>query len=66
MTAIEKKPLTQRFQKMALVGYVGLLILMPLWLFVLSPRAGHSLGFMFTVYILPLPLPLRGFIKYNP
>ncbi|TMO53382.1 DUF2069 domain-containing protein [Pseudoalteromonas phenolica] len=66
MTSVEKKPLTKRFQNMALTGYIGLLILMPLWLFVLSPREGHSLGFMFTVYILPLLLPLRGFIKDNP
>jgi uncharacterized membrane protein len=66
MTYIEKKPLTQRFQKMALVGYLGLLILMPLWLFVFSPREGYSLGFVFIVYIFPLLLPLRGFIKDNP
>ncbi|MBE0389033.1 hypothetical protein PLUTE_a4775 [Pseudoalteromonas luteoviolacea DSM 6061] len=39
---------------------------MPLWLFVISPREGHSLGFMFVVYILPLLLPLRGIIKDKP
>jgi uncharacterized membrane protein len=58
-----KKPITIKFQRLALFGYVGLLLLMPLWMFVFSPREGHSNGFIFAVYILPLLLPLKGFIQ---
>ncbi|KZN31696.1 membrane protein [Pseudoalteromonas luteoviolacea CPMOR-2] len=66
MSQIPKQPKTKLFYKLALFGYIGLLVLMPLWLFVISPREGHSLGFMFVVYILPLLLPLRGIIKDKP
>ncbi len=62
----DKKPITKRFQTIALIGYFGLLILMPLWLFVLSPRENHSLGFIFTLYIAPLLLPLYGIIRDKP
>ncbi|KZN30379.1 membrane protein [Pseudoalteromonas luteoviolacea S2607] len=66
MSQIPKQPTTKLFYKLALFGYVGLLILMPVWLFLISPREGHSIGFMFVVYILPLLLPLRGIIKDKP
>lgn len=58
-----KKPITVKFQRTAIFGYVGLLILMPLWMFVFAPREGHSNGFIFTVYILPLLFPLKGIIQ---
>ena len=58
-----KKPITIKFQRTAIFGYVGLLILMPLWMFVFSPREGHSNGFIFAVYILPLLFPLKGIIQ---
>ena len=57
---VAKKPITKRFQRFALIGYIGLLILMPVWLFLIAPREGHSNGFIFVVYILPLLLPLKG------
>jgi len=66
MSQIPKQPNTKLFYKLALFGYAGLLTLMPFWLFVISPREGHSIGFMFVVYILPLLLPLRGIIRDNP
>ena len=59
---IEKKPVTKKFQRLALFGYVGLLILMPLWMFVFARPAGYSDGFLFSLYILPLLLPLIGII----
>jgi uncharacterized membrane protein len=62
----EKKPITIKFQRTALLGYVGLLILMPLWMFILAPRDGHSAGFIFALYILPLLLPLKGIIQDKP
>ncbi|WP_369675555.1 DUF2069 domain-containing protein, partial [Enterococcus faecium] len=55
-TSIAKKPLTIRFQRIALFGYFGLLILMPIWLYLIAPREGHSSGFIFAVYVLPLLL----------
>ncbi|WP_213607857.1 DUF2069 domain-containing protein [Pseudoalteromonas sp.] len=58
-----KKPITIKFQRLALFGYIGLLILMPLWMFVLAPRDGHSNAFLFLVYVLPLLLPLKGIIQ---
>lgn len=61
-----KKSITLKFQRTAIIGYVGLLILMPLWLFFIAPRDGHSNGFMFAVYILPLLLPLKGIIQDKP
>jgi uncharacterized membrane protein len=61
-----KKPITIKFQRLAIFGYVGLLILMPLWLFLLAPREGHSNGFIFVVYVLPLLFPLKGIIQDKP
>ncbi|MBQ4833304.1 DUF2069 domain-containing protein [Pseudoalteromonas sp. MMG010] len=61
-----KKTITKRFQRTALFGYIGLLTLMPLWMFVFFPRDGHSIGFIFALYILPLLLPLKGIIQDKP
>lgn len=66
MTTPAKSTTTKRFQLCALTGYIGLLILMPLWLLVLAPREGYSLGFVFALYILPLLLPLKGVIQDKP
>jgi uncharacterized membrane protein len=63
---IEKKVVTKRFQAMALFGYVGLLILMPLWLFYLEPRSQYSATFTFCLYVLPLLFPLKGIIQDKP
>lgn len=64
--SVAKKKLTVRFQRIALFGYFGLLILMPIWLYLIAPREGHSNGFIFAVYILPLLLPLKGILQDKP
>ncbi|KPH94230.1 hypothetical protein AMS58_13070 [Pseudoalteromonas porphyrae] len=63
---IPKKAITVRFQRTAIIGYIGLLVLMPIWLFLIAPREGYSNGFIFVVYILPLLLPLKGIIQDKP
>ncbi|CCQ12401.1 FIG00951543: hypothetical protein [Pseudoalteromonas luteoviolacea B = ATCC 29581] len=60
---VEKKPITKRYQRLALFGYIGLLALMPSWLYFFEPRSDYSNGFVFAIYILPLLLPLKGFIQ---
>ncbi|MBQ4836897.1 MULTISPECIES: DUF2069 domain-containing protein [Pseudoalteromonas] len=66
MNQTPKQPKTKQFYQLALFGYFGLLLLMPIWLFLVSPREGHSVGFIFVVYILPLLLPLRGILQDKP
>lgn len=66
MSKIEKQAITKRYQKIALFGYIGLLILMPTWLLWLSPREGYSTGFVIGLYIVPLLLPLKGIIQDKP
>jgi len=62
----QKKAITIRFQRIAIIGYVGLLLLMPVWLFLIDPREEHSNGFIFSVYILPIILPRKVIIKDKP
>ncbi|MCF6435780.1 DUF2069 domain-containing protein [Pseudoalteromonas sp. MMG022] len=66
MTKPIKQPITITYQRLALFGYIGLLLLMPIWLFIIAPREGYSNGFIFTIYILPLLLPLKGIIQDKP
>lgn len=57
---------TDNLRKIALFGYLGLLIFMPLWLFVLAPSKSLSMPLTFIMFILPLLFPLRGILKGNP
>ena len=60
-----KKPITVKFQRIALIGYIGLLILMPLWMYFVPPQEGRLDVTSLFVPIIPLLLPLRGIIKDN-
>ncbi|MEW6998638.1 DUF2069 domain-containing protein [Colwelliaceae bacterium BS250] len=67
----EKNTVTQRITTknlriISLVGYIGLIIFMPLWLFVLFPSEGLSPTLSFLMFILPLLLPLKGMLQGNP
>ncbi len=56
---------TQTYRKIALVGYFGLLVFMPLWLVWLEPSslgAGLAIGLFFV----PLLFPIRGLLAGNP
>ncbi len=64
--AENKQPFqTATYRKIALIGYIGLLILMPLWLFVINPGS-LSASLTFCLFILPLLLPLKGMIQGKP
>ena len=56
---------TNTYKKIALFGYIGLLILMPLWLFVLAPSP-LSKPLVFVLFILPLLCPLKGILQGKP
>lgn len=60
-----KKPITVKFQRIAIFGYVGLLLLFPLWMYFVPPLNGNASVVSLFVPIIPLLLPLRGFIKDN-
>lgn len=60
-----KKPITVKFQRIALIGYIGLLVLMPLWMYFVPPQEGPLDVMSLFVPIIPLLLPLRGIIKDN-
>ncbi|GAA79184.1 DUF2069 domain-containing protein [Pseudoalteromonas sp. BSi20495] len=60
-----KKPITIKFQRAALFGYVGLLVLIPLWMYFVPPLNGNTSLVSLFLPIIPLLLPLRGIIKDN-
>ncbi|KHM49495.1 membrane protein [Pseudoalteromonas distincta] len=60
-----KKPITVKFQRAALFGYVGLLVLIPLWMYFVPPLDGNTSWVSLFFPIIPLLLPLRGIIKDN-
>lgn len=53
-------------KRMALTGYFGLLVFMPLWLIVLSPSEGLSPVLSVSMFVIPLLFPLPGLVKGNP
>ena len=55
----------RRARLIALVGYFGLLLLLPLWYGLLSPSQ-LPLGLVLAVLLLPLLLPLRGLLQGRP
>mgnify|MGYP005991535093 CR=1 FL=1 len=57
---------TDNLRKLAQFGYFGLLVFMPLWLFVLKPSEALSPALTFVMFILPLLFPLRGILKGTP
>ena len=60
-----KKPITIKFQRTALIGYIGLFILMPLWMYIVPPQERPLDVVSLFLPIIPLLLPLRGIIKDN-
>ncbi len=57
---------TPNLKRIALVGYFGLLIFMPLWLLVLAPSEGLSPTLALVMFCVPLLLPLPGLLKGKP
>lgn len=57
---------TPFFHKLALFGYFGLLIWVPLWHFVLTNEGNTSALFKILFWIVPLLLPLKGIVTNKP
>lgn len=57
---------TQFFRRLALFGYIGLLIWVLLWNFVLTEDQNYSMTFLILFWVLPILLPGPGIIKGKP
>lgn len=57
---------TQWFKRLALSGYIGLLIWVPLWHFYFSQAIEKSSLFIFILWIFPLLLPAKGLFTDKP
>ncbi len=58
---------TQSARKLALIGYLGLLIWIPVWhLWLSPPKFGLSPWLTFSIWFIPLLFPLRGMLKGDP
>ena len=55
-----------KLRKTALIGYFGLLILMPLWLLVFNPTPELDTRISLVMFWLPLFLPMAGLLKGKP
>jgi uncharacterized membrane protein len=53
-------------RQITLIGYFGLLILMPVWLIWLNPSEGISIKLSLAFFWLPLFIPMRGLFKGTP
>lgn len=51
---------------LALIGYLGLFVLVPLWHIWLAPSQLHSVEFQLLLYWLPLFFPLFGILRAKP
>ncbi len=56
----------KHLRQITLVGYVGLLILMPVWLIWINPPANVGLNISLILFWLPLFFPMVGLIKGKP
>lgn len=57
---------TSTYKKLALTGYFGLLLFMPLWLIVLTDSPSLSPTLSLIMFTLPLLFPLKGLLTGNP
>ncbi|NTS75968.1 DUF2069 domain-containing protein [Catenovulum sp. SM1970] len=56
----------QQAKRIALTGYWGLFILVPMWHLVLAPHEAISSAFLLTLWWLPLFFPMKGLIQGKP
>ena len=58
---------TQHFKLLSRIGYLGLLVLVPVWHLWLSPPALSINPWLITaIWFVPLLFPLKGIIQGNP
>lgn len=55
-----------KLRKIALTGYFGLLILMPLWLLVFNPNPELDTKISLAIFWIPLFFPMRGLLQGKP
>ena len=54
------------FKHLAIFGYIGLLIWVPVWHFLLSQSIEKSTIFIVLLWVIPLLLPAKGIIQDKP
>lgn len=59
-------PYTSTMRKLALVGFIGLLVWSTIWQFFLVTDQTYSTAFIFIFYILPLLFPAKGILQGKP
>lgn len=65
-TNIEQRFSTDSLRKITLTGYVGLLVLMPVWLIWINPPANVGINLSLIFFWIPLFFPMWGLIKGKP
>ena len=56
----------RRARNLCLIGYLGVLLLLPAWIYVLSPPELISKEVTLLIWWVPMLAPLMGIIKNNP
>lgn len=56
----------QKLRQVTLIGYVGLLVLMPIWLVWINPPENVAINYSLILFWFPLFFPMRGLIKGTP
>lgn len=59
-------PQTQFFRRLAAFSYIGLVVWLLVWNFVLLPDQKYSTLFILLFWVLPILLPAPGIIKGSP
>ena len=62
----DRSDLIATLRKITLVGYFGLLILMPIWLIYLNPPLNLNINISLAMFWIPLFFPMRGLLKGTP
>ena len=62
----DRTELIAKLKKITLIGYFGLLILMPIWLIWINPPLNLNINISLAMFWVPLFFPMRGLLKGKP